>query len=384
MYNKKAFKYISNAQRDIFIGSGIYMILKKCFMILFCLLVLVPSQTRAMDKRLGVYAGGLCAVAIGFLAVRDIIKNSSFFYRSNKDGYKYKYCLAKYTIFSKKSENFKSNRNDKIVKLNNFQEMLDYVWKLITGKVVDGSGIQEERILQVFDINDVTKINVNDFYVCIIWDPTIQNNTLKIKGDDNIIPLINCKVDKNCLFIDSNDFALHPKCYVVYTCTLKRIEEITLSGNSTLSRLSQFCSQATCSYCNRYPSLVPAGRLQANDLTINLSGNAYMTVGTGVSGKIHRNIKANVSGNSFLEIGNCLKAELVALDNAKCSFYDPLLLHIQLRDNAFLNVNGGCKLTGTMVENSKLSTTRYQTDYKHIAIEFSDQNKQWVGKAYWE
>jgi len=361
------------------------MILKKCFMILLCLFILVPSQTQAGDKWLDVYVNGLCAFVIGLSVMSIIKKESSFFYRSNEDGYKYKYCLAKYKIFSKKSENFKSNRNDKIVKLNNFQEILCYLWKLITGKVVDGSGKEEERILQVLGINDVTKINANDFYVRIIWDPTIQNNTLKIKGDDNIIPLINYKVDKDCLSIDNNNFTLYPKCDVVYTCTLKRIEELTLSGNSRLSRFSQFCNQATCSYCDRNLNLTPGGRLQANDLKINLSDNAYMSAGMGTgSPTIHRNIKVKALDNSFFDIGDCLNAELIAGDNAKCRFYHPLRLHINLCDNASLDVRGGCKLTGKMVENSKLSTTRYQTDYKHIAIEFSDQNKQWVDKVRWE
>src|SRR5438445_549976 len=86
--------------------------------------------------------------------------------------------------------------------------MLCYVWKLITGKVVDGSGIKAKSIL--LDLTDgVTKINANDFYVRIICDPTIQNDMLEINSDNNILPLINYKVDKDCLYINNSNFALH-------------------------------------------------------------------------------------------------------------------------------------------------------------------------------
>jgi hypothetical protein len=344
-----------------------------------------------MDKNFiaKVALGGLCVVLTGLIVktiVKGIDQNSSVSYRSNEDGYKYKYCFAKYKIFSKKSENFQKEKyyNDKVIVLNSFKEILNYVWKLMTEKVIDGSGTQANRILQNPDINDVTKINVKDCCVHIVCDPTAQDNMFKIQGDDNILPLIDHKVNKNCFYIDNDSFTLRPKCPLVLICTLKRIKKITLSGNSKLSSHSQFCNKDICGYCSGKLS-ADGQRLQTNDLTINLSGNACMSAGTGTGEPtIHRNIKANVSGNSSLVIGQCLEAKLVASNNAKCDFYFASSLDIKSYDEAELDVHGGCKLTGEMFGDSKLSTTRYKKDYKNIKIIFSNEKKQWIGKGCWE
>jgi hypothetical protein len=300
--------------------------------------------------------GGLCVATIGSI-VEIIDKNSFLSYRFNKD------------------ETFKKNNEDRAVTLNSLKEILCYAWKLITGKVIDGSGIQAKRILQNPDINDVTKINVNNLCVRIVCDPK-QGNMFEIEGDNNILHLIDYRVYENCLYIDNSNFALHPKCNLVFICKLKKIEEITLSGNSALSKFSRFCYKNICGYCSRKPT---AGAiLQTNDLTINLSDNARMSASEDTGEPtIHRNIKANVSGNGYLSIGNCLNAELIASNKAQCVFGCHKFLDIKLCDEAFLRVCGGYKLTGKMDGYSWLFTDGYTKDDVRVEISFSNKGAQW-------
>jgi len=172
---------------------------------------------------------------------------------------------------------------------------------------VEGSGKVTSETRSVPDFKKIQDDGSVNVYVKV--GPA---TSIKIEGDDNLLPLIKTKVKDGTLII-SNKKSLHSNKKLLVTVTAPFIEAIDLDGAGNVTVHNLDCPHA-------HLTLDGAGNLtvtgKADTLETTLDGAGNMMLG----GLMAKNAKANLNGagNVDLSASDSLDATLDGVGNLTC------------------------------------------------------------------
>jgi hypothetical protein len=190
---------------------------------------------------------------------------------------------------------------------------------VINGKSVQGSGniITQER-----EVAEFSKVQLKGSGKVILTPGETQS--LEIKTDDNIMPLIETEVSGNRLTISHGNHRLRPTSFEVYI-TIRNLEGVGISGSGDITGMGRFETESL------YAEISGSGDADLEVLTrfletrisgsgaIDLSGKAEeFIVSVSGSGKLnafdvdarHVSVRVSGSGNCRISVSESLDARI--------------------------------------------------------------------------
>ena len=190
---------------------------------------------------------------------------------------------------------------------------------VINGKSVQGSGniITQER-----EVSEFSKVHLKGSGKVFLTPG--EKQSLEIKTDDNIMPLIETDVSGNKLSISDGNHHLRPTSFEVYI-TLENLEGVRISGSGDIIGKGRFVTDALYAEISGSGDMdleVEAGLLEtkiSGSGSIHLSGKTEdYTVSISGSGKInafdvdakHVSVKVSGSGDCRVSASETLDAKI--------------------------------------------------------------------------
>lgn len=275
------------------------------------------------------------------------------------------------------------------------QQNLFYFYKKLWKKVVDGSDIQKTEIRSFSDLVDTVFVS-GDAEVSINVDEK-HSTSIKIIGDDTIIPYVATQVINNCLYVNQNDYLFNQKTPLKYIIYLQKINKIVLSDKVELwiqgfsvedkSKEYEQLNSRPPSQCSEKDIKEYKKNLRITFealpwLDIKLSG-ASSIGGCYTGNTIERNISLDLSDNATAHLDSIVKSRISMSDSSSCRIAYCGNMTINATGSAKIDVTGGCNISGIMSGSSKLSLTRYEQDYKKVKVAFT-QLAGYGNTSYWE
>jgi hypothetical protein len=187
---------------------------------------------------------------------------------------------------------------------------------VINGKSVQGSG---NITTQARDVTKFSKVHLKGSGKVFLTPG--EKQSLEIKTDDNIMPLIETEVSGNKLTISHGNHHLRPTSFEVYI-TVKRLEGVAISGSGDVTGEGRFVSDTF------YAEISGSGdmdlEIETGDLASKISGSGSIdltgkaddyTVSISGSGEINafdvdaKNVSVKISGS-----GDCRISASESLD----------------------------------------------------------------------
>ena len=179
---------------------------------------------------------------------------------------------------------------------------------------VNGSGKLETKTFDVSNFTSVTLAGFGDVFI-----KQGDNESLTVKTDDNILPLLDIRVIGSELVLDTKpNLSINPSHGIIYNLTVKDLNKIGLKGSGNFSIETVESNEMKI-------SLLGSGDinfkgLNSDSLSIDLSGSgnisfdniAVKTIDSNVkgSGDIKLNGKSDMQNISVLGSGNYLAGNL--------------------------------------------------------------------------